>query len=39
MKEADPRNFAIFTGKNLCWSLFNKAARLKDCNVIDKRLQ
>ena len=23
------KNFAIFTGKHLCWSLFNKVAGLK----------
>ena len=38
-KEADPINFALFTGKQLCWSLFKKVAWLKACNVIDKRLQ
>ena len=39
IKEADPINFVIFTEKHLCWSLFNKVAGLKACNVIDKRLQ
>ena len=33
------RNFAIFTGKHLCWGLFNKVAGLTACNFIDKRLQ
>ena len=34
------KNFAIFTGKNLCWSLFfNKVASLKTYNFIKKRLQ
>ena len=38
--EAVLKNFAIFTRKHLCWSLFlNKAARLKVCNFIKKRLQ
>ena len=27
--EAVLKNFAIFTGKHLCWSLFNKVAGLK----------
>ena len=30
------KNFAIFTGKHLCWSLF---AGLQVCNFIKKRLQ
>ena len=25
------KNFAKFTGKHLCWSLFNKVAGLKAC--------
>ena len=34
------KNFAMFTGKHLCWSLFfNKYAGLKACNFIKKRLQ
>ena len=39
IKEAVPRNFAIFTEKHLCWSHFNKVAGLRACNVIDNRLQ
>ena len=30
------KNFSIFTGKHLCWSLF---AGLQGCNFIKKRLQ
>ena len=36
------KNFVIFTGKYLCWSLFLtkfKVSSLKACNVIKKRLQ
>ena len=34
------KNFANFTGKHLCWSLFfNKVAGLRACNFIKKRLQ
>ena len=34
------KEFAIFTGKHLCWSLFfNKSAGLQACNFIKKRLQ
>ena len=34
------KNFVIFTGKQLCWSLFfNKAADLQACNFIKRRLQ
>ena len=34
------KNFKIFTGKHLCWSLFfNKVAGLQACNFIKKRLQ
>ena len=34
------KNFAMFTGKHLCWSLFfNKYAGLKASNIIKKRLQ
>ena len=29
-----PRNFAIFTGKHPCWSLFNKVAGLMTWNFI-----
>ena len=30
------KNFSVFTGKHLCWSLF---AGLQGCNFIKKRLQ
>ena len=30
--KTDLRNFAIFTEKHPCWSLFNKVAGLKTCN-------
>ena len=34
------RNFAMFTGKHLCWSLFfNKVAGPQLCNFIKKRFQ
>ena len=33
------KNFANFTGKNLCWSLFNEVADQKACNFIKKRPQ
>ena len=34
------KNFAMFTGKHLCWSLFfNNYAGLKACNFIKKRFQ
>ena len=34
------KNFSIFTGKRLCWSLFfNKIAGYQSCNYIKKRLQ
>ena len=33
------KNFAIFTGEHLCWSLFNKVAGLNACNFLKKRLQ
>ena len=35
------KNFAIFTGKHLCWSLFliKLIKGLKSCNFIKKRLQ
>ena len=34
------KNFAMFTGKYLCWSLFfNKYAGLKACNFFKKILQ
>ena len=34
------KNFAMFTGKHLCWNLcFNKNAGLQTCNFIKKRLQ
>ena len=38
-KKGAPRNFAKFTGKHLCQSLFfNKVAGLTACNLIKKRL-
>ena len=33
------KNFAIFTGKYLFWSVFNKNVGLEACNFIKKRLQ
>ena len=34
------KNFTMFTGKHLCWSLFfNTSAGLKACNFIKNRLQ
>ena len=30
------KNFAIFTGKHLCWSLFNKVAGWEACNFFEK---
>ena len=34
------KNFANYTGKHPCWSLFNKVEGLKACNfIIKKRLQ
>ena len=39
-KKAVFRNFAIFTGKHLCWSLFfKKLAFCQACNFTKKRLQ
>ena len=39
-KKAALKNFAIFTGKHLCWNLFfNKNADLQACSFIKKRLQ
>ena len=39
-KKAVLKNFAIFTGKHLCWNLFfNKNASLQACNFIKWRLQ
>ena len=33
MQKPVPKNFVIFTGKQLCWSLFlNKGADLQACN-------
>ena len=37
IKKAAPKNFIIFTGKHLCWSLF--LIKLQACNIIKKRLQ
>ena len=40
MKKFLLKNFAIFTGKQLCLeTLFNKVAGLQACNFIEKRLQ
>ena len=33
------KNFAIFTAKHLCWSLFNKVTELQAFNFIKKKLQ
>ena len=38
IKKAVLKNFAIFTWKHLCWSLFNKAVGLQVCKFIKKRL-
>ena len=32
-------SFTTFTGKHLCWSLFNNVAGLQTCNFIKKILQ
>ena len=38
-KKAALKNFAIFTGKNLCWSLFlNENAGRKSSNIIKESL-
>ena len=40
VKKVFLKNFANFTGKHLCWSLFlNKVAGYQACNFIKKRLQ
>ena len=40
LKKAVLKDFAIFTGKHLCWSLFfKKVTTLQPCNFIKKRLQ
>ena len=39
IKKTVVKNFAIFTGKYLCQSLFNKVAGLHACNFIKKRHQ
>ena len=40
IKKAAPKNFAIFTGKELCWNLFfDKVACLDACIIIKKRLK
>ena len=39
VKKAVNKKFAIFIGKHLYWSVFNKVAGLKACNFINKRLQ
>ena len=33
------KNSAYFTGRQLCWSLFNKVAGPQACNFIKKRFQ
>ena len=33
------KNFAIFIGKQLCWTLFNKFACFEAGNFVKKRLQ
>ena len=33
------KNFATFTGKHLCWSLFHKVAGFQACNFTKKSLQ
>ena len=39
-KKSDPRNFAKFTGKYLCQSLFfNKVAGLRPATLLKKRLR
>ena len=39
-KKTVPKNFAIFTGKHLCWSLFfNEVADLQGCNFSNNGLQ
>ena len=38
-KKAVLKDSAIFTAKQLCWSLFNNAAGLQPFNFIEKRLQ
>ena len=39
MTKTVPKNFAIFTGKLLCWRLFfHKVADLQACNFIKMRL-
>ena len=37
MKKAVPKNFVIFTEKQLCWSPF--LIKLQACKFIEKRLQ
>ena len=32
------KNFAIFTGKHLCWSLFNKVAGVRPATLLKERL-
>ena len=40
MKKSVLKDFVIFTGKQLCWSLFfNKNVVLQACNFIKKKLQ
>ena len=40
LKTGTIKNFAILTGKQLCWgSLFNRVTGLKACNFLKNRLQ
>ena len=39
IKEAVLKNFAIFIGKHLCYTLFNEFAGLQGGNFITKRIQ
>ena len=36
IKKAVLENFAIFTGKQLCWSLFYKVTGFQACNFIGR---
>ena len=38
-KQSPGKNFTIFTGKHLCWSLFNKVIGLRPATLLKKRLQ
>ena len=39
LKKVVLKNLANFTGKHLCWSLFNKVAANQACNFTNIRLQ